>query len=97
MKRYLFGNVANLQVPVSMALVHNHVRPSRRLGTRGFRAWVQEPDRLTLCVCECGWAPELGQHFRTRARCPCEICRVVRRVRALLRRNAALGEWSVSA
>ena len=49
-------------IPSGVALVHNSVRPTRRLGTRGFRAWLQKPnDRLASC--DCGFAPELGQHF----------------------------------
>jgi hypothetical protein len=50
-------------VPPGRCLVHNQVRPARRLGTRGFRAWTQTaPDGLELCPCE--WAPELGPHYR---------------------------------
>jgi hypothetical protein len=47
-------------------LVHNSVRPTRRLGSRGFRAWLQSPDSVGLEVCGCGWAPELGQHYRVK-------------------------------
>jgi hypothetical protein len=52
-------------VPADQALVHNHVRPTRRLGSRGFRAWLCAPSEW-LEVCRCGWAPELGPHFRVR-------------------------------
>lgn len=47
-------------------MVHNHVRPTtRRLGSRGFRAWLAEPnERLVVCVCD--WAPELGEHYRNK-------------------------------
>lgn len=49
-------------IPAGRVVVHNHVNPTRRLGSRGFRAWLQRPnDRLVLC--ECGWAPELGAHY----------------------------------
>jgi hypothetical protein len=52
-------------LPADRVLVHNHVRPTRRLGSRGFRAWLSPPsERLT--VCRCGWAAELGQHFRVK-------------------------------
>lgn len=53
-------------IPAGLVVVHNHVRPARRLGTRGFRAWLQAPDdRVTVVtVCECGWAPEVGDHYR---------------------------------
>ena len=51
------------EVPDGRCLVHNSVRPTRRLGSRGFRAWTTSyRDRLE--VCDCSWAPELGQHYR---------------------------------
>ena len=50
-------------IPDGWVLVHNSVRPTRCLGYRGFRAWLQAPsDRLELCAC--GWAPEVGDHYR---------------------------------
>jgi hypothetical protein len=53
--------------PPGQVLVHNHVRPSRVQGRRGFRFWLQElSDSLTLC--DCGWAPELPEHYRVMAR-----------------------------
>ena len=52
-------------VPDGMILVHNHVKPTRRLGSRGFRAWLSAPDPQ-LEICGCGWAPELGRHFVSR-------------------------------
>ena len=51
-------------IPANKVLVHNSVRPTRRLGARGFRAWLSPKDREGLKLCDCGWAPELGQHFR---------------------------------
>jgi hypothetical protein len=51
-------------VPAGQVLVHNHVRPTRRLGFRGFRAWLADPDPARLIVCECAWAPKLGEHYR---------------------------------
>jgi hypothetical protein len=51
------------RVPDGRCLVHNHVTPTRRLGSRGFRAWLLEPGP-TIERCECGWAPELEPHFR---------------------------------
>jgi hypothetical protein len=50
-------------IPAGRVLVHNLVfPPTRRLGMRGFRAWLQaEPGGFA--VCGCGWAPELGQHY----------------------------------
>lgn len=55
-------------VPAGQVVVHNHVKPTRQLGTRGFRAWLAAPDPERLEVCDCGWAPGLGQHFRIAAR-----------------------------
>ena len=52
-------------VPPGKIVVHSHVRPTRRLGSRGFRAWLAEPSpRYEVCPCE--WAPELGAHYRVR-------------------------------
>jgi hypothetical protein len=51
-------------LPPGLMLVHNHFRPAR-LGSRGFRAWLQEPGN-NLLGCDCGWAPELGQHYTVR-------------------------------
>lgn len=55
-------------VPVGMIVWHNHVQPTRSLGSRGFRAWVDEPDPEKFVVCDCGWAPELGTHYRVAKR-----------------------------
>jgi hypothetical protein len=52
-------------------LVHNTVTPTRRLGMRGFRAWLQAPD-IGIESCTCGWARELGPHFRVRLAVPQE-------------------------
>ena len=50
-------------VPSGKVLVHNHVRPAKRIGTRGFRAWLDEPsDHYEPCTC--GWAPHLPEHYR---------------------------------
>jgi hypothetical protein len=52
-------------IPPGRVLVHNSVRPTRRLGSRGFRAWLADPaDRYEPC--DCGWASELGEHHRVR-------------------------------
>jgi hypothetical protein len=53
------------RVPDGMVLVHNHVRPARRQGERGFRFWLQVASGR-LEPCECGWAPEAGGHYRMR-------------------------------
>ena len=62
---YLWRTPKADEVPAGRVVVHNSVRPALRLGTRGFRAWVAAPhDRLEPCGC--GWAPELGVHYRVR-------------------------------
>ena len=51
-------------------LVHNTIRPvTRRQGWRGSRYWLQSADD-TLEPCNCGFAPELGQHHRVRSASP---------------------------
>jgi len=55
-------------IPTGKALVHNNVQPGRRPGSNGFRAYLVgiDDDRWRTCrvTCGCGWAPELGPHFR---------------------------------
>jgi hypothetical protein len=54
-------------IPPGKALVHNNIRPTRQLGLRGFRAWLVAGDddrQANRVVCDCGWAPELGKHYR---------------------------------
>jgi hypothetical protein len=41
--RYLTG-IPRKPLPPGHVVVHNHVRPSRRLGNRGFRAWLAAPN-----------------------------------------------------
>jgi hypothetical protein len=49
--------------PSGKIVVHNHVRPTGKLGPRWFRAWLDEPSpRYEVCPCE--WAPELDAHYR---------------------------------
>jgi hypothetical protein len=57
-------------VPAGRVLVHNQVYPvARRNGTRGSRHWLQLPaDNLEVCDCE--WAPELGDHYRIKGMRP---------------------------
>jgi hypothetical protein len=52
-------------IPADRVLVHNMVRPTRRLGSRGFRAWLESPGQERREVCDCPWAAELGQHYRS--------------------------------
>ena len=58
-----------LVIPSDKVMVHNSFSlPPRRLGRRGFRAWLVavDDDRWTPRreVCDCGFAPELGTHYR---------------------------------
>ena len=57
-------------IPEGMALVHNYVGPTRRLGsrTRGFRVWLDNPNDDHYIKCDCSWAPELGDHYRVASR-----------------------------
>ncbi len=51
-------------VPAGKLLVHNNVVPAKRVGSRGFRIWYVSPDAAKYVVCDCGWARELGEHYR---------------------------------
>lgn len=51
-------------VPNGRCLVHTRVRPTVRLNSRGFRAWLQEPSPGNMEACDCAWASALGPHFR---------------------------------
>lgn len=55
-------------VPAGWILVHNPVRPRRKNqspNADGFRCWLTAPDSKYE-VCDCGWAPQMGEHFRGR-------------------------------
>jgi hypothetical protein len=41
---YLFSLPKSGEIPAGQVVVHNEVSPTRRLGSRGFRAWLQSPD-----------------------------------------------------
>jgi hypothetical protein len=60
---YLKRLPAQRDIPAGQVVVHNSVRPTRRLGSRGFRAWLASR-AASLEPCPCGWAPELGEHYR---------------------------------
>jgi len=51
-------------IPAGKFLIHNNVVPAKRIGSRGFRIWYVSPDSTKYVVCDCGWAPELGDHYR---------------------------------
>jgi hypothetical protein len=67
-KEYLHALPGKL--PHGSYLVHNHVVPARRLGDRGFRAWVQQggEDELIECGCDFGGMKnsKLNKHYRVR-------------------------------
>jgi hypothetical protein len=43
------------------------IKPDRRVGTYGFRAWwADKPAGKDLECCDCGWKPDLGTHYRVR-------------------------------
>jgi len=50
-------------IPPGRILVHNSVRPAKRLGYRGFRAWLSFPEPKCV-ICDCKWASNLGKHYR---------------------------------
>ena len=50
-------------VPSGKIVVHNSVRPTVRLGKRGFRVWLAEPSPAYV-VCPCEWASHLSVHYR---------------------------------
>jgi hypothetical protein len=51
------------ELPAGQVIVHNRVKPRRRIGAGGFRIWMQAiEDKIEPCPC--GWAPELGEHYR---------------------------------
>jgi hypothetical protein len=67
MGRYLGLIPKPEDVPFEFGIVHNHiVPPTRTIGARGFRIWAQRLDDTDPSIepCPCGWAPELGRHFR---------------------------------
>lgn len=45
------------EVPAGRFLVHNHVPPAQRIGSRGFRVWLQSDDvDPPLRACDCNWS-----------------------------------------
>jgi hypothetical protein len=58
-------------VPAGFVVVHNRVQPpAKRLGARGFRAWLALPEALAenVAVCPCKWAPHLETHYVSKPR-----------------------------
>lgn len=65
-------------VPAGHVVVHNHVAPQPKFGAQGFRVWLaadaadarpaagalEQAAAYRVEACDCGWAPELGAHYR---------------------------------
>ena len=51
-------------IPEGKILWHNRVKPTRHLGSRGFRAYLDDPDDDKYVKCDCGWGAELGDHYQ---------------------------------
>jgi hypothetical protein len=51
--------------PAGQILVHNRVETGPRTapGTGRFRAWWAKPG-TEFVPCDCGWRPDLGEHYR---------------------------------
>ena len=67
--QYLFHLPKPGEVPAGLVVVHNKVQPTRHLGARGFRAWLQPRGPLVERG-RCAWAPELGDHYLAKGRAP---------------------------
>ena len=52
------------EVPEGRVLMHNHVRPTTRLGSTGFRAWLDDHVPDNFARCDCNWAPGLVHYAR---------------------------------
>lgn len=50
-------------LPDGTVIVHNHVRPARTIGDRGFRVWTQPANPATLDACTCAWGRG-REHYR---------------------------------
>ncbi len=64
-KHYTLGDKIKAAGP-GRVLVHNHVKPAQKSGTRGFRAWEDDPSAKYV-ECSCGWHPEFGTRYRVAA------------------------------
>ena len=71
--RYCGNGLPGKPLPAGRFLVHNHVAPACKLGTRGFRAWTQQGrSGLVRCRCDFGGCKnaELHEHYRVRSLAP---------------------------
>jgi hypothetical protein len=67
--RYV-SDIPREPLPKGQVLVHNQVRPHKKLGGRGFRAWTQTlNDRLEVCPCDWAGVDLRGlKHYRIKAK-----------------------------
>jgi hypothetical protein len=65
LKEYVMGVIPKRVAP-GRILVHNHVKPTSRIGSRGFRCWLDDPNPTHYVVCRCEWAPHQPRHYRVR-------------------------------
>jgi hypothetical protein len=64
---YLPAGKMPKEIPAGKILVHNSVRPSRRIGYKGSRAWWDDKGNADNSdKCDCGWGAELGEHYIAR-------------------------------
>jgi hypothetical protein len=51
--------------PAGQILAHSQIIRNKRTlyETRGFRAWWATPG-TEFVLCDCGWRPDLGNHYR---------------------------------
>ena len=72
MRSYI-DRIPSEKLPRGFYLVHNHVKPARNLGARGFRAWVQD-DAKGLVQCKCSFGriknAKVNKHYRVEATMP---------------------------
>jgi hypothetical protein len=66
MGRYLSRIPQPEDVPSAFGIVHSRIAPGTTIGAKGFRIWAQRLDDTDPPIepCPCGWARELGRHFR---------------------------------
>jgi hypothetical protein len=70
--RYLIdvSDIPREPLPNGQVLVHSHIRPHKKVGGRGFRAWTQTlNDRLEVCPCDWAGVDLHGlKHYRMKAK-----------------------------
>jgi len=64
--QYLHSILKPSESASGLILIHDPISPTRRTSNRGFRIWATDQANTSVERCPCGWAPELGQHYRER-------------------------------